>query len=107
METSQQPFNSYKKENMDLKPDDRPWISILTNKGNYTHYQLAVMDRITALYHFRGKHQNDSRYPELNRTNRFDQNSTLEYTHPHIRIEKTFPVNMFEFMQVNKTVNFT
>lgn len=40
MELSQQPFNSYKKDNADLKPDDRPWISLLTKKGNYVHYQL-------------------------------------------------------------------
>lgn len=55
------------------------------------------------MYQFRGKHQNDTRYPELTKSNNF----SIEYTHPHIKIEKGFPVNMFEYMQNNATVNFT
>lgn len=102
LELSQTAFNSYKKDNSDLKPDDRPWISLLTKKGNYVHYQLNVIDRATAIYQFRGKHQNDTRYPELT-----GKNNSVDYIHPHIRIEKAYPVNMFEYMMNNETVNFT
>ena len=98
------PANSYKKENSDLKPDDRPWISILTKKGNYIQYQLSVIDRITSLYQFRAKHMNDTRYPEF----KANKKAAMEYTTPHIRIEKIFPVNLIEeHMKTNKTINFT
>ena len=38
IESAKSPFGSYKKDNGDLKPEDRPWISILTKSGKYFHF---------------------------------------------------------------------
>jgi hypothetical protein len=91
---------------MDIKPDDRPWISILTKKGNYVYYQLVVIDRITGLYSFRGKHVNDTRYPEFQRSKSSQKN--LEYTRPFMVIEKTYPSNLMEdYLHNNASISFT
>ena len=49
LESAKTPFGSYKKDNGDLRPEDRPWIAVITNKGKYFHWQLSVVDRQTSL----------------------------------------------------------
>ena len=40
LETSKVPFGVYKKDNSDLRSDDRPWLTIATKHGKFYHYQL-------------------------------------------------------------------
>lgn len=38
LESAKSPFGTYKKDNGDLKPEDRPWIAVMTKSGNYFHF---------------------------------------------------------------------
>jgi len=116
--TAQQAANSYKKDNQDLKPDDRPWLAVLTKSGKFVHYQLSVIDKSSALSAFRNRHLNDTRYLTEEQTVNFKKNSSLtdklnrtttksDYVYPEIRIEKEFKSDFFEQLRQNDTVDAT
>jgi len=71
IESSKQTFPNYKKDNQDLKPDDRPWIAILTKKGVARHYQLSVIDKHSALGSYKQRHKNNTRYITPDQTANF------------------------------------
>lgn len=60
--TSTNPANSYKRDNQDLKPDDKPFFTILTKEGKYFHYMLQVIDKASGLGHWKRNHMNDTKY---------------------------------------------
>lgn len=101
METATQPFNSYKKDNADLKSEDRPWISLLTKSGRFIKFELMVVDRHAGFLQFKHRHNNDTRYPEFkDKSNKFEK--------PHIRIEKNFTSEFIEdLLKTNRTVNLS
>lgn len=43
--TQKTPANSYKRNNEDLRPDDRPYVTLFMKDGRYIHLVLAVIDR--------------------------------------------------------------
>ena len=47
--TAKTPANNYKKDNQDLKPDDRPWIGIALKSGKFYNMMLWVVDRNVGL----------------------------------------------------------
>ena len=59
---AQTPANSYKKDNQDLKPDDRPFFSLVLRDGRHYYFMLNVIDKTSALSHFRRNHPDDTRY---------------------------------------------
>jgi len=74
MSTAQTPANSYKKDNSDLLPDDKPFIYFVTKNGKYSHILLSVIDRAQGLSAWRNKNKNDTRYVTAEQTANFRKN---------------------------------
>lgn len=49
MEPAKQPANSYKKNNHDLAPKDRPYIALMTSAGRMLKLELSVIDSYQGL----------------------------------------------------------
>jgi hypothetical protein len=60
--TAKTPAPSYKRDNQDLKPDDKPFVTILLKDGRYFHFMLSVVDKASSLGHWKRNHLNDTRY---------------------------------------------
>lgn len=58
IQTQKTPASSYKRNNEDLRPDDRPFISLFLRNGEYYHYQLAVIDRHQSLMAYKARQPN-------------------------------------------------
>jgi hypothetical protein len=64
--TAKTPANSYKRDNQDLKPDDKPYVTIMLKDGRYYHFMLSVIDKSSSLGHYKRNHMNDTRYVHAN-----------------------------------------
>jgi hypothetical protein len=49
------PANSYKRNNEDLRPDDRPYVTLFLRDGRYFHFVLAVIDRAQSLISYKSR----------------------------------------------------
>ena len=108
MFTAKTPFNSYKKDNSDLKPDDRPWVALVTKQGLYFHYQLSVIDKSSALGAYRSRHVNDTRYLHENQTINHKRSSKgNNYVRPEIRVEKKLVFDLKDLLRKNITLDMT
>ena len=54
------PANSYRKDNQDLKPDDRPFFTLMVKDGRFFNYNIQVIDKASGLGHWKRNHPNDT-----------------------------------------------
>ena len=102
MITSRTPFNSYKKDNSDLKPEDRPYISLVMKDGRYVTLQLWVVDKLGGLLSYRRQHANDTRYILPSQTPNYKRKEAKnDYQQVEIRIDKLAFTNLKEVMAKN------
>ena len=99
--TAKTPANSYKKDNQDLKPDDRPWIGISLKNGKFYNMMLWVVDRNVGLSAYRRRHLNESRYIYKNQTPNYiyldeaaHKKEEVIYKQPEIRVEQEWTPNL-------------
>lgn len=107
--TAKTPANSYKKDNSDIKPDDRPWIGIALKDGRFYNMMLWVVDRSVGLSAYRRRHMNETRYIYKNQTPNYifleegapkEQNA---YKQPEIRVEQDWNSNLIKVIEKNLT----
>ena len=104
LETAKTPANSYKKDNQDLRPDDRPWFTLATKNGLFYHYMLQVIDKSSGLGHWRRNHPNDTRYLEPAQSVNYPKlGQKSSYVRPEIRVDKIFEADFIEVMKNNKS----
>jgi hypothetical protein len=99
--TAKTPANSYKKDNQDIKPDDRPWIGIALKSGKFYNMMLWVVDRNVGLSAYRRRHLNDTRYIYKNQTPNYvfynessNYKEQVQYKQPEIRVEQEWSPDM-------------
>ena len=99
--TAKTPANSYKKDNQDIKPDDRPWIGIALKSGKFYNMMLWVVDRNVGLSAYRRRHLNDTRYIYKNQTPNYvfynessNYKEQVQYKQPEIRVEQEWRPDM-------------
>lgn len=98
--TAKTPANSYKKDNQDIKPDDRPWIGIALKNGKFYNMMLWVVDRNVGLSAYRRRHLNDTRYVYANQTpnyiffDTYSPKEAVQYKQPEIRVEQEWSPNL-------------
>mmetsp|Transcript_5072 Transcript_5072/g.7670 ORF Transcript_5072/g.7670 Transcript_5072/m.7670 type:complete len:185 (+) Transcript_5072:668-1222(+) len=111
LNTAKTPANSYKKDNQDLKSDDKPYFHLTLRDGRTYSFMLSVIDKYTGLSAYRRTHQNDTRYIHPNQTKNYYRNKTegvrYDYVGPEIRIDRIITRDLTELLFTNTSIAFT
>lgn len=115
LHSAKTPANSYKRNNEDLRPDDKPYVTLFLRDGRYFHFILAVIDRSQSLISYKSRHANQTRYVFANQTPNYPswpdgsnknlelKQLRLEYRRPEIRIEAVIESDLIDVMTKNLT----
>ena len=58
LQTAKTPAGSYKRNNEDLRPDDKPYFTLFLKDGRVYHFVLAVIDRSQSLISYKSHYPN-------------------------------------------------
>lgn len=115
LNSAKTPANSYKRNNEDLRPDDKPYVTVFLRDGRYFHFVLAVIDRSQSLISYKSRFSNQTRYIQANQTPNYPSrpdgsNKHLElkqlrqeYRRPEIRIETVLESDLVDVATQNLT----
>ena len=104
LQTAKTPASSYKKDNQDLRPDDRPWFTVATKQGLFYNYMHQVIDKSSGLGHWRRNHPNDTRYITANQSDNYPKPAQKSsYVKPEIRVDKVFETDFVETIKNNRS----
>jgi len=115
LQTAKTPANSYKRNNEDLRPDDKPYLTIFLKDGRFYHFILAVIDRTQSLISYKNRFPNQTRYIDPSRTanhplRKDGSNKGMdlgmlrkEYRKPEIRIAEVIKEDLIGLMEKNLT----